>query len=71
MPVSYVLFSDEGHGFARPENRTAFFAVAEMFLAQHLGGVYQPVGDDFSGASISVPEGASHIAGLAEALPKN
>jgi dipeptidyl aminopeptidase/acylaminoacyl peptidase len=71
LPVSYVLFPDEGHGFARPENRIAFFAVAEMFIAQHLGGVYQPIGTDFSGASIQVPEGADQIPGLAAALPKN
>ncbi len=70
LPVSYVLFPDEGHGFARPENRLAFFAVAETFLAQHLGGVYQPIGNDFQGASITVPEGANEIAGLTEALPK-
>lgn len=34
----YLLFEDEGHGFARPENRLAFYAVAERFLARHLGG---------------------------------
>jgi dipeptidyl aminopeptidase/acylaminoacyl peptidase len=71
LPVSYILFPDEGHGFARPENRIAFFAVAETFLAQHLGGVYQPIGNDFQGSSISAPEGAASIPGLAEALPKN
>jgi dipeptidyl aminopeptidase/acylaminoacyl peptidase len=70
LPVSYVLFPDEGHGFARPENRLAFYAIAETFLAEHLGGVYQPVGDDFMGSSVSVPDGAEHIYGLAEALPK-
>jgi dipeptidyl aminopeptidase/acylaminoacyl peptidase len=70
LPVTYVLFPDEGHGFARPENRIAFFAVAETFLAQHLGGVYQPIGTDFAGASIQVPDGAEQIPGLAEALPK-
>lgn len=37
-PVGYLLFPDEGHGFARPENRLAFFAAAEEFLATHLGG---------------------------------
>jgi dipeptidyl aminopeptidase/acylaminoacyl peptidase len=69
LPVTYVLFPDEGHGFARPENRIAFFAVAETFLAQHLGGVYQPIGGDFAGASIQVPNGADQVPGLAEALP--
>jgi dipeptidyl aminopeptidase/acylaminoacyl peptidase len=36
--VEYMLFEDEGHGFARPENRLKFFAAAEKFLAKHLGG---------------------------------
>ncbi|HKH09973.1 MAG TPA: S9 family peptidase [Rubrobacter sp.] len=34
----YLLFGDEGHGFARPENRLKFYAAAEEFLAKHLGG---------------------------------
>jgi dipeptidyl aminopeptidase/acylaminoacyl peptidase len=68
IPVTYVLFPDEGHGFARPENRTAFYAVAETFLAKHLGGRYEPIGNDLKGSSITAPEGASGVAGLAEAL---
>jgi dipeptidyl aminopeptidase/acylaminoacyl peptidase len=43
--VKYVVYPDEGHGFARPENRLHFFAVAEEFLAKHLGGRFEPVGD--------------------------
>jgi dipeptidyl aminopeptidase/acylaminoacyl peptidase len=34
----YLLFEDEGHGLAKPENRERFYAAAEAFLAQHLGG---------------------------------
>jgi len=34
----YMLFPDEGHGFAKPENRLRFYAAAEGFLARHLGG---------------------------------
>ncbi len=34
----YLLFPDEGHGFAKPENRLRFYAAAESFLARHLGG---------------------------------
>ncbi len=34
----YLLFPDEGHGFAKPENRLKFYAAAEQFLAKHLGG---------------------------------
>lgn len=38
IPVEYVLYPDEGHGFARPDNRIDFNARAELFLAKHLGG---------------------------------
>jgi dipeptidyl aminopeptidase/acylaminoacyl peptidase len=41
--VEYVVFPDEGHGFARPENRLQFYGVAEEFLAKHLGGRAEPV----------------------------
>lgn len=68
IPITYVLFPDEGHGFARPANSKAFNAVAEGFLSQCLGGRAQPIGDDFKGSSISVPEGSSGVPGLAEAL---
>lgn len=40
--VEYFVFPDEGHGFARPENRMAFNAAAEEFLAKYLGGRYEP-----------------------------
>jgi len=70
IPVTYVLYPDEGHGFARPENNLSFNAVAETFLAQCLGGVYEPIGDDFKGASISVPVGEEVVFGLKEALGK-
>jgi dipeptidyl aminopeptidase/acylaminoacyl peptidase len=36
--VQYLLFPDEGHGFARPENRMQFYEVCERFLSKHLGG---------------------------------
>lgn len=38
LPYEYMLFPDEGHGFAKPENRIKFYAAAEKFLAAHLGG---------------------------------
>jgi dipeptidyl aminopeptidase/acylaminoacyl peptidase len=44
-PVEYVLYPDEGHGFVRPENRLHFFAITEQFLAKHLGGRAEPVGE--------------------------
>lgn len=68
LPVTYVLYADEGHGFARPENRLSFYAVSEAFLAQCLGGRTQPIGEDFHGSSIAVPTGKDNVPGLKEAL---
>jgi len=42
-PVKYALYTDEGHEFARPENRLHFYAIVEKFLAKHLGGKFEPV----------------------------
>ncbi|HEY6437419.1 MAG TPA: S9 family peptidase, partial [Ignavibacteriaceae bacterium] len=68
IPVSYVLYPDEGHGFARPENRMSFNAVTEIFLSQFLGGRVEPIGNDFEGSSITVPTGAENIPDLNLAL---
>ncbi len=38
LAVEYVVYADEGHGFARPENRLDFYGRAEEFLARHLKG---------------------------------
>jgi dipeptidyl aminopeptidase/acylaminoacyl peptidase len=38
IEYDYMLFADEGHGFAKPDNRLKFYAAAEKFLARHLGG---------------------------------
>ncbi|MBN2092812.1 S9 family peptidase [candidate division KSB1 bacterium] len=70
IPVTYVLYSDEGHGFARPENSLSFYAVTDLFLAQHLGGVAEPIGEDFNNSTIAVPTGAEQVPGLKEALDK-
>ena len=68
LPVTYVLYADEGHGFARPENSLSFYAIAEAFLAEHLGGSYQPIGQDFVGANLTVPAGIDAVPGLGAAL---
>ena len=68
IPVTYVLYPDEGHGFARPENRKSFNAVTEAFLAETLGGRVEPIGTDFEGSSIEVPHGADFVPGLQEGL---
>ncbi|MEN8173804.1 MAG: S9 family peptidase [Chloroflexota bacterium] len=66
IPVTYVLYPDEGHGFARPENNLSFCAIAEAFLAGCLGGRYEPIVDDFNDSSLQVLEGADAVPGLAE-----
>jgi dipeptidyl aminopeptidase/acylaminoacyl peptidase len=53
--ATYVVYPDEGHGFARPENRIDFNARAEAFLAGCLGGRAEPVpGDRYPGSSAQV-----------------
>ena len=43
LGVTYVVYPDEGHGFARPENAIDFNARAESFLGQYLGGRVEPL----------------------------
>jgi dipeptidyl aminopeptidase/acylaminoacyl peptidase len=38
IAYDYMLFPDEGHGFAKPDNRLKFYAQADKFLARYLGG---------------------------------
>jgi dipeptidyl aminopeptidase/acylaminoacyl peptidase len=66
VPVTYVTFRDEGHGFARPENHVAFRAVTEAFLAKHLGGAAEPIdrARDFRGSTLTVEVGADLVPGL-------
>jgi acetyl esterase/lipase len=70
LPVTYVLYPQEGHGLAIPENRISFFAITEAFLAEHLGARAEPIGEDFKGAILEVREGASHVSGLVAVLAK-
>ena len=53
--VTYVLYPDEGHSFFRRPNGIDFMARVEQFLAQHLGGRYQPMdGERFAGSTARV-----------------
>ncbi|WP_108786857.1 alpha/beta fold hydrolase [Erythrobacter sp. Alg231-14] len=68
IPVTYVLYPDEGHGFAKPENSISFFAIAENFLAQTLadkGDVRaEPLANVLDPSTAQVVEGAAHVQGL-------
>jgi dipeptidyl aminopeptidase/acylaminoacyl peptidase len=68
IPVTYVVFPDEGHGFARPVNNIAFQAVAENFLGQCLGGRAEPIGATLKASSAQVKHGAQFAPGLAQAM---
>jgi dipeptidyl aminopeptidase/acylaminoacyl peptidase len=68
IPVTYVLYPDEGHGFARPENTLSFNAITEAFLATYLGGRCEPINDAFTDSSLTVPAGMQEVPGVAAVL---
>lgn len=68
IPVTYVLYPDEGHGFAKPDNSIAFYAVTENFLATCLGGRAEPIRDTVKESTAEIVEGADFVQGLAEAV---
>jgi dipeptidyl aminopeptidase/acylaminoacyl peptidase len=68
IPVTYVVFPDEGHGFARPVNNIAFNAITENFLSTCLGGRAEPIGDALKPSTAQVKEGAAGVPGLAAAV---
>jgi dipeptidyl aminopeptidase/acylaminoacyl peptidase len=45
IAYEFLCFPDEGHGFVKPHNQLRFYAAAERFLAQHLGGRHEPGGE--------------------------
>lgn len=61
VAATYVVYPDEGHGFKRAENRLAFYAVMEAFLAEHLGGRAEPIGSALSRSSAQIPAGRDQI----------
>ncbi|NYE63352.1 dipeptidyl aminopeptidase/acylaminoacyl peptidase [Duganella sp. 1224] len=68
IPVTYVEFPDEGHGFARPVNNIAFNAVTENFLAKCLNGRAEPIGNALKASTAQVKHGAEFAPGLADAI---
>ena len=71
IPVTYVIYNDEGHGFARPESRMSFYAITEAFLSRCLGGRAEAIDAAFKGANLKVPQGAGEVPCLTEALTKS
>ena len=61
IPVTYVVFPDEGHGFARPENNIAFTAIAENFLAGVLGGRAEPLAGEVEKSTAQIKAGGELV----------
>lgn len=57
IPVTYMIYPDEGHGLQSMENRLAFYASVEAFFAKYLGGRAEPIGEWLDRADVRVPTG--------------
>jgi dipeptidyl aminopeptidase/acylaminoacyl peptidase len=55
--IVHVTFEDEGHAISRPANRLALVALAEVFLAEHLGGACEPLAEALDQSSASIRAG--------------
>ncbi len=66
IPVTYILYPDEGHGFAKPENSIAFNAITENFLATCLGGRAEPVGETVTKSNAEIVTGEEFVRGLTD-----
>jgi dipeptidyl aminopeptidase/acylaminoacyl peptidase len=64
LPVIYLNYPEEGAQLMRVQSRLSFYAVAEQFLSECLGGRAEPVGAAFEGANLQAREGASRVPGL-------
>ena len=72
IPVTYVVFPDEGHGFARPVNNLAFNAITEKFLALHLGGRVEPITNEVTESTAEVRRlGGLELNGVTEWTPED
>ena len=65
-PVTYLLYPEEPHDYRTPESWESFWAVGERFLSRHLGGRFEPYGDEMRRASFEVITGAGYVEGLGE-----
>ncbi|MGN5375681.1 alpha/beta hydrolase family protein [Sphingomonas hankookensis] len=64
IPVGFVVYGDEGHGFVRPANRISSIALTEAFLARWIGGRCEPTHDDeIAGTTCDIVEGADLLPG--------
>ncbi len=62
--LTSLLFPQEGATLVRPQNRLAYHAVLEHFLADCLGGRSEPAGTSLEGAEMIAYDGAASVPGL-------
>jgi dipeptidyl aminopeptidase/acylaminoacyl peptidase len=67
LPVTYVVYPDEGHIFARRPNQLSWMAIVEVFLGQCLGGRSEPIENALDGSSAHIAVGGRYIPGLSQA----
>jgi dipeptidyl aminopeptidase/acylaminoacyl peptidase len=58
IPVTYMVYPDEGHGLSSPKNKASFFAAAENFLAKALGGRAELIRDEIEKSSVKIMAGS-------------
>ena len=63
VPVEYIVFEDEGHGFVKKENEIRGYSAMLAFLDEHLKGQRPATGDSTVGRP--VPVGADSAKGKA------
>jgi hypothetical protein len=62
IPVTYLVFPQEGHWIQKPQDNIAWAAICEVFLAVHIQGAQaQSIGDDLWNADVEI----RHDGGLA------
>jgi dipeptidyl aminopeptidase/acylaminoacyl peptidase len=61
VPVTYVVYGDEGHGLSRPANAISFYALMEQFLARHIGGEAEPMDHVLRPTAMEILAGAEHV----------
>ncbi len=66
--VTYAVYPNEPHDYRAAASWISFWAMAEHFLREHLGGDCEPFGDDLASGGFEVASGASFVPGLVEAL---
>ncbi len=62
--VIYFYYPEEGHDYRKAESWTSFWAIAERFLHDQLGGKYQPAGDDLKKGNFVIVYGNEYVEGM-------